>query len=381
MAPVQRRPQVIHVATRFLRGGSEARIKDIVRATPAADHHLIVGADSDLDLARERVAPRSLTQIRSLVRSPHPLLDPAAFLRLSWLLRQRPHDLVITHQSKAGVIGRAAVACIRRSQVVHSLSMASFGPGYPQLQDRLFRVLETRLGAHTGAYVVVGADLVRRYTDLGIDARKFHVVRSDARVRAPAIDDVVRIRREAGLPERRPVILYLGSLEPRKNVLRLVDLLQILSDAPLPSRPFLAVAGEGPLRGRLEEALAARGLAEDAAVLGFVGEPISVVAAADALVLLSDVEGLPQVLVQAASVGTPFVASDVDGVRELLDLGAAGHVVASGRIEEAARALKIVLTSERRPPAVDLASWAPDAIARAYRGVIGSFIEVPVMVP
>ncbi len=288
---------------------------------------------------------------------------------------------MITHQSKAGVLGRAAVACIRRSQVVHSLSMASFGPGYPQLQDRLFRVLEARLGAHTGAYVAVGADLVRRYTDLGIDARKFHVVRSDARVRAPAIDDVARIRREAGLPERRPVILYLGSLEPRKNVLRLVDLLQILRDAPLPSRPFLAVAGEGPLRGRLEEALAARGLAEDAAVLGFVGEPISVVAAADALVLLSDVEGLPQVLVQAAAVGTPFVASDVDGVRELLDLGADGHVVASGRIEEAARALKTVLMSERRPPAVDLASWAPDAIARAYRGVIGSFIEVPVTVP
>lgn len=372
----QRRPQVIHVATRFLRGGSEARISDIARAIPSADHHLVVGAESDLDLARERVAPASLRVIRSLVRRPHPLLDAAAFMQLSRLLRAEPHDLLITHQSKAGVLGRAAAARVRRADVVHSLSMASFGPGYPGVQDRVFRALERRLGAHTGAYLVVGADLAQRYTELGIEPVKFHVVRSDAHVHTAPGPDAVRVRRDAGLPDDRPVVLYLGSLEPRKNVLQLVDLLQHLMDVPLPARPFLAVAGQGPLRRELEDALVARGLAGEAAVLGFVDEPISLVAAVDALVLLSGVEGLSQVLVQAAAVGTPFVAYEVDGVRELLQLGAVGRAVAPGALEDAAEAIQAVLTAERPPPEADLSSWSPDEIARRYREVIEPLIEV-----
>ena len=378
VVPPQRRPQVIHVATRFLRGGSETRITDIVRALPEADHHLIVGADSDLDLVRERVAPASLTSMPSLVRPPHPALDIATVSRLSRLLRAMSPDLLITHQSKAGVLGRMASVRVRRARVVHSLSMASFGQGYPRLHDRLFRWVEARLGGRTDAYVAVGADLVRRYTDLGIEPGKFHVVRSDAHVRASAPPDVERVRRDLGLPGRRPVVLYLGSLEPRKNVLQLPDLVRLLADEPLPARPFLAVAGLGPLRGELEAAFVARGFADDAAVLGYVSEPISLIAAVDAMVLLSKVEGLPQVLVQAASVGTPFVAYEVDGIRELVELGAAGHVVAPGELEGVAEALRTALMGGRHPPTANLASWSPAEISRRYREVLGPIIGIPV---
>jgi glycosyltransferase involved in cell wall biosynthesis len=365
------------VATRFLRGGSEARIADIVRALPEADHHLIVGADSDLDLARERVAPVSLTSVRSLVRPPRPPSDLSAVARLSRKLRAMAPDVVVTHQSKAGVVGRLASTRVRGARVVHSLSMASFGPGYPAVHDRLFRSVETALGRITDAYVVVGADLVRRYTDLGIDPAKFHVVRSDAHVRTGEPTDVERVRDDHGLPGDRPLVLHLGSLEARKNVLRLPDLLQLLADAPLPTRPFLAVAGEGPLRAELEAEFAARGLSNDVSLLGYVDDPLSLIAAADAMILLSSVEGLPQVLVQAASVGTPFVAYEVDGERELLGLGAVGTVVAPGRLEDAADALRDALARERSRPTADLASWSPDVIARRYREVIGQFIGIP----
>ena len=377
MAPPHRVPTVVHVATRFLRGGSETRIVDMVRALPEADHHLIVGADSDLDLARERVAPTSLSSMRSLVRPPHPVLDLATVSRLARLLREMSPDLLITHQSKAGVLGRMASRRVRRAGVVHSLSMASFGQGYPRSHDRLFRSVEARLGGRTDAYVVVGTDLVRRYTDLGIEPAKFHVVRSDAHVHASAPPDVERVRRELGLPGDRPIVLCLGSLEPRKNVLQLPDLLRLLADAPLQVRPFLAAAGQGPLRGELEAAFVARGLADDASVLGYVDDPVSLIAAVDAIVLLSRVEGLPQVLVQAASVGTPFVAYEVDGVRELVELGAVGHVVAPGRLGDAAEALRATLAGRRPAPMANLASWSPDEIVRRYREVIGPFIGIP----
>src|ERR671937_791585 len=46
------RPRIAHVVTRYLRGGSEKRVRDMVAAYPEADHHLILGAESDVPLAR-----------------------------------------------------------------------------------------------------------------------------------------------------------------------------------------------------------------------------------------------------------------------------------------------------------------------------------------
>ena len=75
--------------------------------------------------------------------------------------------------------------------------------------------------------------------------------------------------------------------------------------------------------------------------------------------LLSRAEGLPQVLVQAAAVGTPFVVTEVDGADELLELGAAGTVVEQGDVIGAARALLPYLRWRRSPPepAIDLTPW------------------------
>ena len=377
MSALHDRPQVIHVATRYLRGGSEARIQDIVRALPDVDHHLIVGAESDVDLARERLDPASLTVVRSLVREPNPRSDVSAFLRLVSLFRSTPHHLLVTHQSKAGILGRSAGRWVGRASIVHSLSMASFGPGYPRWQDYLFRTLEARLARATDGFTVVGADLAGRYPRIGVAPHKFHVVRSDAGLfPRPAAVDRIEAREVTGLPLDRPIVLYLGSLEPRKNVLDLVDLLDRSVRARRShARPFLVVAGQGPLEEPLRESLRRRGLAGDSVLLGFVERPASLVAAADALVLLSRVEGLPQVLVQAAAAGTPFVSYEVDGARELLDLGAVGAVVPTGDLPAAADALSRVLSSDRPAATVDLASWSPDAIAEAYRRVLHPLVH------
>ena len=376
MPEARTRPQVIHVATRYLRGGSEARIQDIVRALPEADHHLIVGPDSNVDLARERLAPASLNVVRSLVREPNPPSDVSAFLRLVSLFRRIPHELLITHQSKAGILGRSAERWVGGAAVVHSLSMASFGPGYPRWQDYLFRTLEARLGRVTDGYTAVGADLVGRYTSIGVAAHKFHVVRSDAGLFRPPTDDGANARESMGVPPDRPIVLYLGSLEPRKNVLDLVDVLErLLRGHPRGGKPFLVVAGQGPLEGPLKEALHRRDLAGDSALLGFVERPASLVAAAGALVLLSRVEGLPQVLVQAAAAGTPFVSYEVDGARELLALGAVGAVVATGDLRAVSDALARVLAVNRPVANVDLSSWSPEAIAEGYRRVLHPLVR------
>src|SRR2546423_4250425 len=162
-APTRRaHPKIPHVATRYLRGGSERRIRDIVEALPEAEHHLVLGGHSDARLARKEIDPVTLKVVPSLVRQPAPLRDLAALARLAGLIGRNRFDLIVTHQAKAGVLVRA-VALTGGVPVVHSLSMANFGPGYSVWQSRLFRLIEAKLERVTTGYVVVGTDLSRTY--------------------------------------------------------------------------------------------------------------------------------------------------------------------------------------------------------------------------
>jgi glycosyltransferase involved in cell wall biosynthesis len=377
-APSHLRPQILHVATRYLRGGSERRIRDIVRAFPEADHHLVLGREADEDLARRDVEPASITIVRTLVRRPAPLGDLLTMGRLIRLIRVNRYDLVVTHQSKAGVLARAA-ARVRRVPAIHSLSMANFGPGYPAWQTPIFRFIEARLAGTTAAYVVAGIDLSRTYAEIGVPVERLHVVRSGVPLPGADRPGAVKSRvcKRFGLPQDRPLLLYLGSLEGRKNVLDLPRLLTQLSATTPSSRPFLVVAGEGPLSDRLARALTEAGLDSDAKLLGFVDEPRPLVSAVDVVVLLSSAEGVPQVLVQSAAAGTPFVAYAVDGVRELIELGAEGVAVPLGDLTAAASALTEVIDRERSSnrARIDLSSWSPIAIRSEYRRVIGAVLE------
>lgn len=371
------RVRVLHVATRYARGGSEARIRDIIRAFPEGDHHVVVGADSDLALAELQLRPATLALVETLVRTPSPIRDPAAIRALASILRTGSFGLVVTHQSKAGAVGRLAARRAGGPPVIHSLSMASFGPGYPRWQDLAFRVVEARLAGSTAAYVVVGDDLAGKFAAIGVPTEKLYVVRSGARLPGPgAIDPSVhdRARARLGIPQR-PVVLYLGSLEPRKNVLDLGRYLSRLLVLATGARPFLVVAGEGPLGGRLRSVLRGARLNGDAALVGYVEEPGPLIGLADAVVLLSGAEGLPQVLVQAAAVATPFVAYAVDGVRELIGMGAEGVAVPLGDVEGAAEATVPFLGIEHgHTPTIDLASWSPEEIASGHRRVIGAVL-------
>ena len=372
------RLRVLHVVTRFLRGGSERRVLDFVRSFPEADHHLVLGPESDIELARERIAPASLSVLPSLIRRPAPVKDQASFVKLVWMLRRNRYDLLVTHQSKAGVLGRTAAWVAGDVPTIHSLSMANFGAGYPRWQDAVFRRLESRLERVTSAYVVVGHDLAARYRAIGVPETKLHVVRSGISLpgRVDASWDRAAVCRKHALPVDRPLVLYLGSLESRKNVLDLVPFLERLTQATDGIRPHLAVAGEGPLADRLLARVRAAGLTDDVSLLGYVSEPEELVRAADALVLLSSAEGVPQVLVQAMAAGTPFVAYAVDGVRELLDAGADGAVVPLGDVSAASHQAALLMARGRRAPnvSIDLSSWSSDAIREGHRRVIGSIL-------
>jgi glycosyltransferase involved in cell wall biosynthesis len=348
-------------------------------------HHLLVGPESDVELARAQTAAERVWVLPALVRRVSPRHDAAAAVQLWRLLRRGAYDVLVTHQSKAGAIGRTAAVAAGGPAVVHSLSMASFGPGYGRGESAVFRNLERVLGRRTAAFCVVGADLAERFVAVGVPAQRLHVARSGV-----PLPSLLRPRDEArrlvadryGLRGDLPLLCYVGSLEPRKNVLQLADVVARLGARPGTAASLL-VLGDGPQRAALEDRLTALGVRRQAVLTGHVSDREHVadaLRAADLVLLLSRAEGLPQVLVQAAAAGTPFVSFDVEGVRELLSLGATGAAVPLGDLDavvDAAAAQLHDRTDGAREPAVDLASWSPDAIRSAYRSVFAAVLPGP----
>ncbi len=379
---LERRASILHVCTRYARGGSEQRLRDMIDAMAGSHHHVVLGRDSDAERLSEEFPAAAVTVEPALQRAPHPGRDFTAYRALRALMSANRFDLLCTHQSKAGFVGRLAARHRVAHGTIHSLSMANFGAGYSRTETIAFKLAERMMARHTTAYAVVGADLAQRFAANGIQRDQLHIIRSAARLPTPSTGYAAsrsRCAQAFELPVERPWIVYLGSLEARKNVLSLpVVLQQVLLHWPQGEPPMLVVAGDGPLRGDLSRLLTQMDLADDAVLLGHVADPTMLVAGSDVLVLLSNAEGLPQVLVQAVAAQLPFVAYDVDGVEELLRFGASGRVVEPGNVLAAAdEVLDLLLRGSRQEREIELGDWSRDEILASYRALFMRLLDTP----
>jgi len=376
--PGRRQPRsMLSVITRLGVGGSDQRLHDVLEALDRTEHHVVVGADST-DEAIERVREHHRVTVEpSLVRQVDPRRDATAVARLARELRRGGHPAVMTHQSKAGLVGRLAAAIARTPHVYHSASMASFGPGYGRAQSLVFQAAERVTEPLVDRYFVVGQDLVDRMVANGAPPAKLEIVRSsiDTTPFLAARDaGMVAARVELNLPAEVGVVAFVGRLDERKGAPRLADLFASIAARSSGPITFL-VAGRGPCAGVVERRVAELGLAGSVRLLGHTDRVPEVLAASDVVLLPSSAEGVPQVLVQAAVAGTPFASFDVDGARELLALGAVGTVAPIGADDVLVAHAGSLLgrRGERGPRWSDavLAQWDHGEVLQAYRDALG----------
>lgn len=150
-----------------------------------------------------------------------------------------------------------------------------------------------------------------------------------------------RVGREAlGLSSEHLVLINVGTLEPRKNQLGLIDLFEQIS-REFPAARLLLVGG-GPCRQELERRIAYQGLQDKVKLLGFRSDVADLLRASDLYVHYAAMENCPMVLLEAARAGLPVAAAATGGVPELLnELG--GVPLDSSDLGQAMAALRPLL--------------------------------------
>ena len=204
--------------------------------------------------------------------------------------------------------------------------------------DYAFRVrLEQRAFAKAARILCLNSRNFEDYERNGVPpARLTHSTMGvDLEVFRPLREPRPELRRSLGLPEAAVLVAFVGRLSREKRVDRL------LAAMPwLPPRFHLVVIGDGPLAGALTEQAA--DLAGRVRFVGAVTEKARLnryYNACDLLVLPSEREGFPMVLVEALAAGTPVVAADLPGTRALLSRGGSGVLCDPERADELAHSV------------------------------------------
>ncbi|WP_235033361.1 glycosyltransferase family 4 protein [Rubripirellula obstinata] len=140
------------------------------------------------------------------------------------------------------------------------------------------------------------------------------------------------------------LIVALGRLTIEKGFSYLIDAVDLLCKEKIPVT--LWIGGEGPLRQDLEGQIERLGLADHVTLLGHVADPRTLLQTADAFVLSSVTEGLPNVLLEAMSLEVPIVSTNVGGIARLIDDRIHGLLVASRQPDELAEAVEELIASK-----------------------------------
>jgi glycosyltransferase involved in cell wall biosynthesis len=342
--------RVLHIITRMDVGGSSDDTLILVTRMPRPefDSTLLSGPTSDPvpglaeNLAREAVPWIQVPYLQRPVSLPRDLM---ALRDLRRRIRALRPDIVHTHSSKAGFVGRLAARMAGVPRIFYTPHGHVFHSYYGPPITRMFIRLERFAARFTERIVVLTDAEAEQHLAVGVGRRgQFVKIPSGVdltTVRAEAAGGS-RVRQELGLSSETPVVGAVARLVPVKGLGYLVAAMpEILRGCP---ETHLVLAGDGDQRSGLEGLARELAVADRVHFLGFRRDAAAVTAALNVFVLPSLNEGLGRVLVTAMALGVPIVATKVGGVPEVVEDGRQGLLVPSADPQALGRAVTTLLT-------------------------------------
>lgn len=269
-------------------------------------------------------------QIPHLRREIRPLDDLKSLIQLYGLIRRGRYQIVHTHLSKAGIVGRLAARLAGVRAIVHTYHGDVFDGYFGWLKSRLLLGMERLAGVCTHRSVAVSMPLRSRLRSRGIGSpARFTTIPHGA-------DGTVYRRSGSGREGGAIRVGTAAMFYPIKRVDLFVGAALLLCSRDLGLR--FEIAGGGPGEDALREAAAPAG--ENIRLLGIRGDMPRVLSTWDIFVLCSDYEGAGISLVEAMLTGLPVVATQVGGVPEIVVDGSTGILVPPGDAKAVADAVE-----------------------------------------
>lgn len=311
-------------------GGAQLHVLELACGLQRAGHEVMVFVGGEGPLV-ERLRQRSVPvwPIADLVREIHPIRDLRALAQLRRAIADFGPDLVTTHSSKAGWLGRAVAAALR-IPVIFVVHGWLFRAGELSPYEQVTRVVEWCAAPLAERLLAV----CRYDRDIGVErgissSAHFSVVHN-------GIPDLPPGQLRADPRRGPPRIVMVSRFAYPKDPVTVIRALAQLRELDWE----FELIGDGPDRPQVEAALRECSLGDRVKLMGTRNDVPERLAAAQLFVLVSMREGFPLSVLEAMRAGLPVVAASVGGISEAVEEGRSGHLVPPADPDALAAALR-----------------------------------------
>ena len=325
--------KVLHIITRMNTGGPAVFLDHLTSAMKDLDTQSTIAygycESNESDFTQNHKLGAHLLKINTLHRSLNPLDDLRSFLSLRRIIKELKPDLINTHTSKAGVLGRLAAKSVNRKlPVVHTFHGHLIYGYFARYKSWVFTVIEKIMGKYTDAAVAVTSETKRSLTNLGIGKKLlWAVIQIGIPVKTTELN-----QKQTGVFN----LLWVGRFTDIKDPKYALEVVKHLSKAS-PNNFTLTMVGEGELFSKIQTE--AKNL--PITFTGWLTSPFENITDFDLLLITSKNEGLPLVMLEAANYGKPTISNNVGGISEFISNNKTGYLTESDPVKMANQIIEI----------------------------------------
>jgi glycosyltransferase involved in cell wall biosynthesis len=349
-------PRVLRIINRFNLGGPTYNATFLTRFIEDDYETILIGglpekfeSDSLHILEEYGVTPVLLKEMQ---RIPNFKSDRKAYLKIKQIIQEFKPDIVHTHASKAGALGRKAAFACKVPVVVHTFHGHVFHSYFGKIKTLLFKFIERRLAKKSSGIIAI-SDIQKKelseihkicpaekikVINLGFDLEKFN---SRAKTHRK------EVREKYNIQENEVAIAIIGRLTAIKNHAFFFDVVEeVLKKGNLNCKFF--VVGDGDLKEsvflRAKEINEKYG--EKIVLTSWIKDIATFNAGMDIISLTSDNEGTPVSLIEAQASEVAVITTNVGGVKDIMLDGKTGFIIEKGNLKEYSEKLGYLIEND-----------------------------------
>jgi len=331
-------PKVLRIINRFNLGGPTYNATFLTRFLNDDFETVLIGGlpeegetDSFHIPEEYQIIP---TLIKELKRIPNFKTDRQAYKKIKAIIKEFKPDIVHTHASKAGALGRRAAFACKVPIVVHTYHGHVFHSYFSKWKTALIKLIERNLAKKTSAVITISEKQKKEICDihkisapdktfvipLGFDLVKFNLNREEKRTKT---------RNEFGIKDDEIAIAIIGRITKIKNHDFFLDVINKILEENQNIKIKVFIVGDGDLTEHISKrASQINDKFGDIVILtSWIFDIATFNPGMDIICLTSDNEGTPVSLIEAQASGIPIITTDVGGIRDIVLDGETGYII------------------------------------------------------
>jgi glycosyltransferase involved in cell wall biosynthesis len=360
-------PKVLRIINRFNIGGPTYNAAFLTRFMNSDYETLLIGglpeegeADSLHILSQYGVEHRLISEMK---REPNFSSDRAAYKKIKQIIQEFKPDIVHTHASKAGALGRRAAVSCKVPVIIHTFHGHVFHSYFGNIKTLLFKYIERRLARKTDGIVAI-SDIQKKelyfehkicldskieVIPLGFDLEKFQVNK---------VENRAYTRDQFKLKDDEIAVAIIGRLAPVKNHFLFLDVCEMVLKTTSKKVRFFIV-GDGEERREIEKRVNQINLVNGNKIVftSWIKDIGKFNAGMDVICLTSKNEGTPVSLIEAQAGNIPVVTTDVGGVRDIVLDNETGFIVPNNDVAKFSEKLLLLLANEDLRKSMSQKGW------------------------